>query len=396
MSMKDDSTEQSPPSPQQKSQQNQQKFHHSKMNALNSVPHSVNAKNANAVNVIASNAAEGEDGEMTITTGITQNHNPGRHPKSQTRPKTSPSALTHLKHHIAIISSKTEEEKTPEEIQLLNNYERRRRRKNERSRERTKENKREMIRIMALPEKERSKKEQEWLAKHLKAKKRKNWKDRERRKRIKLNGSVSGNDINGGNRNGDAGLMITESSSSLMSSVSMNSSPDLLRSETYTSIESNCNFDCDYDNYDCDYNYTNGKVNNNVKVEGLDDNFDGNLPPSSIRITGCEQQQQMEGRLSPSFLLHLASVIESPGPNHDSSHNSNTTNHTSNTNGYGNENEIDRDQLHLQGQPPTESCTLRSSFFDASLPSMSTSPIRLPMQREPGRSRSSIFRLKKP
>ena len=163
-----------------------------------------------------------------------------------------------LKIRMRIIERKSEEEKTEEELRMYASFEQRRRRKNERSRERTKENKIEMDRIMALPEHEQTASDERWLATHLTAKKRKNMKDRERRKRIRQSGNSS--------------------SSSRRSLSPTGYHEDLSLSNTFTSQESFADLE---------------------PVDSMDATVDGPaiIPGEAI----C-----------PKLYLHLASVIESP------------------------------------------------------------------------------------
>jgi hypothetical protein len=70
-------------------------------------------------------------------------------------------------------------------MQIFAQYENRRKRKNDRSRERALEKKEEIDRILAKPEKKRSKIERQFLDNALSAKKRKNEGDRLRRQRLK-------------------------------------------------------------------------------------------------------------------------------------------------------------------------------------------------------------------
>ena len=96
-----------------------------------------------------------------------------------------------LRTRIEEILLKKGEEKTEEELKLLETYEDRRNRKNIRSRERALEKKSEMETILTKPEKKRSREEQTALEIAMKAKSRKNQGDRFRRERIKLMGSES-------------------------------------------------------------------------------------------------------------------------------------------------------------------------------------------------------------
>ena len=194
---------------------------------------------------------------MTITARTrpisSSNHNKSRSLK--TRPSTLHKRSTkniNLKSYIRALTSKPSSNLTPDEHQIIVNYEIRRHRKNERSRQRTKENKVEMMRIMALPEHDRSQGERDWLVKHLQAKKRKNWKDRERRKKMKSKEAM----VRSGTMDGSqAHLAITASSSSHLLTILMNSSShhqqnhDLLRSDTHTSVESNLDYDYDCNQY---------------------------------------------------------------------------------------------------------------------------------------------------
>lgn len=204
-----------------------------------------------------------------------------------------------LKIRMKIIERKNEEEKTEEELRLYASFEQRRKRKNERSRERTKENKIEMDRIMAIPEHERTANDKRWLATHLTAKKRKNLKDRERRKRIRQGGN---------------------SSSSTRHSLSPTGyNEDLSLSNTFTSQESFADLE---------------------PVDSMDATADGDGPAIIPGEAIC-----------PKLYLHLASVIESPvspfftkdearpysnsHSNHDQNNNSSSSSRTANFRGEG-------------------------------------------------------------
>jgi hypothetical protein len=104
-----------------------------------------------------------------------------------------------LRQRIIEIENKPPEERTEEEEHLFSQYENRRRRKNDRSRERALEKKEEIDRILAKPEKRRTKIEKQFLETALSAKKRKNEGDRLRRQRLKELGlSTKGSGIKPG------------------------------------------------------------------------------------------------------------------------------------------------------------------------------------------------------
>jgi len=90
-----------------------------------------------------------------------------------------------MRSRITEIEQKPEEERTEEEMHIWQQYEQRRQRKNNRSRERALEKKEEIDRILAKPDKKRSKIEKQFLETALSAKKRKNEGDRLRRQRLK-------------------------------------------------------------------------------------------------------------------------------------------------------------------------------------------------------------------
>lgn len=90
-----------------------------------------------------------------------------------------------LREKIAEVKNKGDEQKTDEEIRLLQIFEERRRKKNERSRERAIEKKMEIERILAIPEAERTPEDVTTLDVAMKAKQKKNEGDRIRRERIK-------------------------------------------------------------------------------------------------------------------------------------------------------------------------------------------------------------------
>jgi len=398
MSLKDDKKEQVNPD---------QTTANISANAESNANSNVNTSIPN-IHQVPSNLADSEDG--SITAGQPSHepaHGPGHgshadhgdqhaYPREVLKPlKTKPEILqkrsakgADLKQIIQRIGSKTEEEKTPEERRLYDNYEIRRRRKNERSRERTKENKREMTRLLNIPEGERSEKEQDWLRRHLKAKKRKNMKDRERRKRMKMNGSnISGPH---GLNFSALSMSITASSSSLMSNTSMTSSQgneqDLLHCDTYTSVESGMSYiDSSYSDVTEPIKCSEG---GSIQISG----GDGPISTSGSELeygSGHARQQHNEEQLSPSFLLHLASVMESPSPD------------SPNQSAFVKSENLDECETLSHNKTKNSTidtaqgpiCTIRTNFFDST--SNSTSPIRLPVRREPGTSRSSIFRLKK-
>ena len=129
------------------------------------------------------------EGDKVIVHSSSMNSNKSDDTKEKARKYEIRQKEADIKHKIKLIKEKKIQDRTEEEVKLYEAYEERRRRKNERSRERTKEIKAEMDRILDIPEKNRSAVEREWLHRHMKAKKRKNESDRQRRKRIKTIGS---------------------------------------------------------------------------------------------------------------------------------------------------------------------------------------------------------------
>lgn len=87
---------------------------------------------------------------------------------------------------IALIEAKNENDRTPEEKELLALHNARREKKNNRSRSRAIEMKEEIYRILNKPEAQRTDTENAFLSEKLDSKQRKNMGDRNRRKRIKV------------------------------------------------------------------------------------------------------------------------------------------------------------------------------------------------------------------
>lgn len=91
-----------------------------------------------------------------------------------------------LRETILRIKVKGNDERSSEELALVDAFEERRRRKNERSRQRANEKKREILRILAIPESNRTMEDREKIDREMKEKNKKNESNRVRRKRIKL------------------------------------------------------------------------------------------------------------------------------------------------------------------------------------------------------------------
>lgn len=100
----------------------------------------------------------------------------------------SRSRAAKLRDRVSEIKDKPLEERTEEELHMIDLFENRRQRKNDRSRERAIEKKMEIDRILNKPERKRTKLEKQFLETALSAKQRKNEGDRLRRQRIKVMG----------------------------------------------------------------------------------------------------------------------------------------------------------------------------------------------------------------